>query len=52
MDLTLSKFQEKVKDREEWRAAVHIVADSDTTELVNCLISQGQTLFCLLQQRS
>ena len=52
MDMSLSKLRDLVMDREEWRAAVHIVADSDTTELVNCLISQGQTLFCLLQQRS
>ena len=52
MDMSLSNLWEMVQDREEWRAAVHIVADSDTTELVNCLISQGQTLFCLLQQRS
>ena len=52
MDMSLSKLQDLVMDREEWCAAVHIVTDSDMTELVNCLISQGQTLFCLLQQRS
>ena len=30
MDINLSKFQEIVKDREAWRAAVHGVANSWT----------------------
>ena len=30
MDMSLSKFQEMVKDRETWRAAVHGVAKSQT----------------------
>ena len=29
-DMSLSKFQEMVKDREAWRAAVHGVAKSRT----------------------
>ena len=30
MDMSLNKFQEMVKDREAWLAAVHMVANSQT----------------------
>ena len=53
MDMNLSQFQEIVKDREAWHAAVHGVTKSPTrrsdrttaTILVDCPLSQCQAPF-------
>ena len=42
MDMSLSKLQEMVKDRETWSAALHGVTESDTTLRLNSNSIKGE----------
>ena len=40
MDMSLSELRQLVMNREAWRAAIHGVAESDATELIQVYVSE------------
>ena len=48
MDMSLSKRQEIVKDREAWCAAVHGVAKSQTQIIINLTKKKSQTQIIMI----
>ena len=48
MNMNLGKLREMVRDREAWRAAVHGIAESDTTDQLNNTFIRGEMLAAML----